>query len=203
VQVAAVIWSVTWYVLALLPVAAIIYIVRAYRKRNAARAAASRDRFAQIFDAAAGRNAKPGAVLPAPPVAVAGAASPGRGTGTYARRLHVLTAQQIQLRGLLRRALPDHDVLSSVSLAAVIEVCGLPEGREREQRWRALAQQTVDCVVCSNAHAVLAVVDLDSGSTAETRFKSECLKAAGVRYLRCNPLELPRDNEISALILGG
>jgi len=198
-----VIWSIAWVLLALLPVAAVIYIVHTYRKGSAARAAASKDRFAQIFDAAAPPAVRPDAAPPAPPVPVVGAAAASRSTGSYARRMPVLTTQQLQLRELLRRGLPDHDILSSVSLAAVIDVCGLPEGREREQRWRALAQQTVDCVVCSKEHAVLAVVDLDSGSTAETRFKSECLKAAGVRYLRWSPLELPGHDEIEVLILGG
>ena len=197
------IWSVAWVLLALLPVAAVIYIIHTYRKGSAARAAASSDRFTRIFETAEGGAPRADAAPAAVPAPATAAARPSRGTGSYARRMQMFTAQQVQLRELLRRGLPDHEVLSSVSLAAVIEVCGLPEGREREQRWRALAQQTVDCVVCSNEHAVVAVVDLDSGSTAETRFKSECLKAAGVRYLRWSPLERPRNDEIRVLILGG
>lgn len=198
-------WSLTWYLLALLPVAAVIYIVRAYRKGRAAQAAVSSERYARIFEGQAGRTVVAEAApsqLP-PPVAAAASVPTARSAGSYARRIPVLSTHQTQLRELLRHALPGHDVLSSVSLAAVIEVRGLPEGREREQRWRALAQQMVDCVVCDDAHGVVAVVDLDRGSTAETRFKAECLKAAGVCYLRWNPLELPGDHEIRALILGG
>jgi len=82
----------------------------------------------------------------------------------------------------------------------VLEVAGLPDGREREQRVRALAQQTVDCVVCTQALAVVAIVDLDSGSTPEARFKLEVLKAAGVRYLQWNPLEPPPEGDLAAWI---
>ena len=192
-----------WYLLALLPTAAITYIVWAYRKRNAARAAASGDRYAQIFKPLMARAAAPEAAEAALSGRTAGAAPEARGTGAYARRARLLTAQQADLRELLKSGLPDHEILSSVSLAAVIEVCGLPEGRAREQRLRALTQHTVDCVVCGSALEVVAVLDLENGSAADARFKSECLKAAGVRYLRWNPLEFPRSNDLSALILGG
>ena len=123
-----------------------------------------------------------------------------RAPNAYVRRAQLLNSHQIQLHERLVSGLPGHVVFAHVSLAAVLEVAGQPEGREREQRSRALAQQTVDCVVCTRALATVAVVDLDGGSTAEARFKLEVLKAAGVRYLRWNPLELPSSNAVATLI---
>jgi hypothetical protein len=194
--------SWAWFFLALAPVVAIVYVVWAYRKRTAARAASRRERFAQIFSPRAQRST-------APEVAHAGfpgvASTPGvasRGPAPYARRATLLSARHIQLHDVLRAGLPDHEIFAHVSLAAVIELTGLPEGREREQRSRALAQQTIDCVVCSKAFEIVAAVDLESGHTAETRFKAECLKAAGVRYLQWNPVELPRSDEVAALLAG-
>jgi hypothetical protein len=196
-------WSVTLYLLALLPIAAVIYIVRAHRKGSAARAAASTERFSRIFETEAAPAAGSASARHPAPAQTTISAAPVRAPGSYAKRMQVLSAHQTELRERLRRALPGHDVLSRVSLAAVIEVRGVPEGRELEQRTRALAQQSVDCVVCGPTGAVVAVVDLDDGSTAETRIKSECLKAAGVRYLRFSPLELPPENEVGAQVLGG
>jgi hypothetical protein len=198
--------SFAWFLLALAPVAAFIYVVWAYRKRTAARAASSSKRFAQIFNPSAQPSATTHAATDAAqtesPGTGSSTAAATRGPAAYARRARLLSAQHIQLLDLLDAGLPDHEVFAHVSLAAVIEFTGLPEGREREQRLRALAQQTVDCVVCSNAFEVVAVVDLESGHTAEMRYKAECLKAAGVRYLRWNPLELPRSHEVAALIAG-
>jgi hypothetical protein len=84
----------------------------------------------------------------------------------------------------------------------VLDPAGLPEGREREQRSRGLAQHTLDCVVCSPGFAIVAIVDLDDGVTAEARFKAESLKAAGLRYLRWNPFELPPHGQVTDLVTG-
>jgi hypothetical protein len=198
--------TLAWLFVALAPVAAIAYTVWAYRKRTAARTAASKERYAQIFNTAppgAATTAAAGRAGAAGTAATSTVTAPAiRTPSNYLRRARVLNLQQAQLRELLVNGLPGHEVLARVNLAAVLEVAGLPDGREREQRSRALAQHTVDCVVCTKALEVVAVVDLDDGSTAEARFKVEALNAAGVRYLRWNPLELPRSIEIVKLIAG-
>lgn len=96
----------------------------------------------------------------------------------------------------------DYEILARVSLAAMIDVPAELQGREREQRLRALAQHVVDCVVCSKDMQVMAAVDLEAGSNAESRFKSECLKAAGVRYRCVSPAALPKREEVRVLLLG-
>lgn len=195
-----------WLLLALGFVAAIVYVVWDYRKKTAARAAASSERFTRIFSpagqvvAARGANSDKAAgqnpATPAAPAAVASAPA------FYARRTSFFNVQQARLFATLEAGLPQHEIFAHVSLAAVLELTGLPEGREREQRLRGLTQQTLDCVVCSNAFGIVAVVDLEDGATAEARFKAECLKAAQVRYLRWNPLELPAAAGIAALVAG-
>ena len=195
------------FLVALAPVAAIIYVVWAYRKRTAARATASSERFAQIFNPSAQRSASThvttGGVQAGGPLgAISGVSAATRVPSSYTKRTTFLGVRHNQLFERLAAGLPDHAIFAHVSLAAVIELTGLPEGREREQRLRALAQQTVHCVVCSKSFEVVAVVDLESGHTADTRFRAECLKAAGVRYLLWNPLELPRNHEVGALITG-
>lgn len=194
--------SWVWFFLALAPVVAIVYVVWAYRKRTAARAASRRERFAQIFSPRAQRSTAPEMAHAESPGAASPPEVPTRGPAPYARRATLLNVRHIQLHDVLRAGLPDHEVFAHVSLAAVIELIGLPEGREREQRSRALVQQTIDCVVCSKAFEIVAAIDLESGHTAETRFKAECLKAAGVRYLQWNPVQLPRSDEVAALLAG-
>jgi hypothetical protein len=191
--------SLMWFLIGLVPVAAVIYVVWSYRKSALARTAASRERFAQIFEGVSDPRGTPDSVQTRQP-AVRPATPPARVGASYARKARLLTVQQAQLFDLLKDGLPARQVFANVSLAAVIEVCGLPDGREREQRLRALAQHSVDCVVCADAHEVVAVVDLDDGDSAGTRFKSECLKAAGVPYLRWNPLALPPRDGVSRMI---
>lgn len=198
--------TLAWSLLALGFVGLIVYLVLDYRKKAAARAAASKERFSRIFNPAGPGPAAPGAgsdkaageipsTLPTP-AALAGT------SGSYARRNSLLDARHARLFELLHAGLPQHAIFAHVSLAALLELTGLPEGREREQRWRGLAQQRLDCVVCSKAFDIVAVVDLEDGTTAEARFKAECLKAAGVPYLRWNPLELPPAGELAALLAG-
>jgi hypothetical protein len=195
-----------WLLLALGFAGAIIYVVWDYRKKKSARAAASSERFGRIFSPAEQRAAVTGAgsaaaareVLPELRPAAASPSAPA----SYARRVKFLGPQHDRLFALLTAGLPGHEIFAHVSLAAVLELAGPPEGREREQRLRGLAQQTLDCVVCTKSHDIVAVVDLEDGTTPDARFRAEALKAAKVRYLRLNPLELPAAGDIPALVAG-
>jgi hypothetical protein len=189
------------FFLVLAPVVAIVYVVWAYRKKTAARAAASSERLARLLNAPAA-GAAPSDVTAQdvsrgePSVAAPAA----RGAVSYARRPSFLSRSQIELHDRLRIGLPGHHVFAHVPLVAMIDLTGMPEGREREQRLRALAQHMVDCVVCSGTFEIVAAIDLEHGNTAEARFKAECLKGAGIPYLRWNPAQLPRGDEVAALI---
>ena len=193
-----------YWLLGLAPVVAIAYLVWAYRRKAAAKAVARSERFERLFGASAPRaatseapsNAREGAALQPSATLSAGRAP------SYARKQHLLNPNQTQLFQLLKSALPDHEVLARVSLAAMIEVPPAVQGREREPRLRALAQHVVDCVACSKDMQVIAAVDLVAGNSAEARFKSECLKAAGVRYVCVNPAALPKREEVRAWLAG-
>jgi len=192
-----------YWLLGLAPVVAVAYLVWAYRKKAAAKAAARSERVERLFGALPPRVATADSASNAGEVAaLRSSAKPASGRApSYARKERLLNPHQAQLFQLLKSALPDHEVLARVSLAAMIEVPPAGQGREREQRLRALAQHVVDCVVCTGDMQVIAAVDLEAGSSAESRFKSECLKAAGVRYVCVNPAALPGHGEVRTLLL--
>ena len=85
-------------------------------------------------------------------------------------------------------------------LAPAVAIVYIVWSYRKRTATRALAQHTVDFVVCGREFEVAAVIDLESGQTPESRYKAECLKAAGIRYLRWGPLELPPSHEIAALV---
>lgn len=193
-----------YWLLGLAPVVAVAYLVWAYRKKAAAKAVARRERFERLFGASLPRVATSDAVSNAGEMAaLRRSATPASGKApSYARKERLLDPAQAQLFELLKTTLPDYEVLVRVSLAAMIEVHSTTQGREREQRLRALAQHVVDCVVCAKDMHVIAAVDLEAGSSAESRFKSACLKAADVRYVCVNPGALPKREAVRALVVG-
>lgn len=193
-----------YWLLGLAPVVAVAYLVWAYRKKAAAKAVARRERFERLFGASLPRVATSDAVSNAGEMAaLRRSATPASGKApSYARKERLLNPAQAQLFELLKTTLPDYEVLVRVSLAAMIEVHSTTQGREREQRLRALAQHVVDCVVCAKDMHVIAAVDLEAGSSAESRFKSACLKAADVRYVCVNPGALPKREAVRVLVVG-
>jgi hypothetical protein len=194
-----------WYLLALAPFAAVFYIVWAYRKKTAAHAAASRERLAEVLKTPGQTSviaSSARALSPPPPPAASTAAGISGGAGPYVRHARLLSPHHIKVVELLEAGLPGHVIFAHVGLEAIVDVGGLPLAREREQRQRGLAQHTIDCVVCTPAFEVVAAIDLESSNMAEARFKGECLKAAGVRYLQWNPGALPASHEVAAVVGG-
>lgn len=187
-----------YVLLTLLPVAAVVYLVWFYRRKHAERAAASSKRFAEMF----------GPATPARPAA-SGAASTSSAPSPAAaipaalclRKERLLTGQHAAFFRTLAAALPGHLIFPHVSLAAVVDLPPTVQGREREQRQRGLAQNTLDFVVCNEHTGAIAAIDLQDGASAESRFKSEYLKAAQLRYLRVNPAAIPAAEALRGLIL--
>ncbi|MBI4195019.1 MAG: DUF2726 domain-containing protein [Betaproteobacteria bacterium] len=179
-----------YWLLGLAPVVAVAYIVWAYRKKIATRAAVSNERFERMFGTQPQR-------APAPASAAVPSASQGR---MFSRKERLVSENHGRLLSTLRSAMPEHEVFAHVSLAALVDLSPHLQGREREQRQRALTQYGVDCVICDGDMRIVAAVDLDAGNGAGARFKSECLKAAGISYLRVNPAEMPRDDTLRALL---
>ena len=178
--------------LALIPVAAVAYIVWAHRKRTAERAAASSKRFADMFGAPAAVQRS------APTMPVAASAPVALGT----RRETLLDRRRLAVFRSLAAALPDHQVCPSVTLAALVDLPSAVQGREREQRLRALAQNTLDFVICDMDMRPVAAVDVDEGASAESRIKSEYLGAAGIRHVRLQPDISIQPDEMRKRIFG-
>jgi len=185
-----------YLLLALLPVAAVIYIAWAHRKRAAEQAAASSKRFAEMFGATPGTQ--PATALSSPSAMPAAAAA----SALCAGKDSILDARHALLFRALTTAMSGFHVFPHVSLAALVQLPAALQGRAREQRLRVLAQHTVDCLVCDEGMQAIAAIDIEDGASAESRIKSDCLAAARLRYLRFNPAALPAPHDIRELVLG-
>src|SRR5688572_10048171 len=111
-------------------------------------------------------GARPAAVIPAdsqPARPDTGTAThnpaPG-GTVLFTRKTPLLSAKGEALFEALRSALPEYLIFPHVSLAAVVELAPAIQGREREQRQRGLAQNTIDFLVCDQHKRAVAAIDL-------------------------------------------
>lgn len=195
-----------WFVLLLVVAGVVAFAVWDYRKKAAAREAASQARFEEIFKGKTAATPSPAESvppLPAAPVAAASAvpqASPAVSAVRAGDRF--LGRAEAMLYGLLRTGMPDHEVFAKVMLAAVVSASG--SGREREQQMRRLSQYQVDFVVCDRDMRILAAVELETAAGAEAigvrKFKEDCLKAAGIRVVRIDAASPPRGDEIRALV---
>ena len=188
-----------YVLLTLLPVAAVVYLVWFYRRKHAERAAASSKRFAEMFGPASpARPAAPGAASTSVAPSPVAATIP---TALCLRRERLLTGQHAAFFRTLAAALPGHLIFPHVSLAAVVDLPPTVQGREREQRQRGMAQNILDFVVCDEHTVAIATIDLQDAASAETRFKSEYLKAAQLHYLRVNPAAIPAADVLRGLVL--
>ncbi len=182
------------YLLLLAPLVAIPILWWSYRSKHAAREVFADERWQKLVGTA---TTDPTMAL-AQPVAVRAA---------YAARARTLDPAQTVLYYLLKNSLPDHEVMPQVGLAGVIEVRAEVTGVEREQRLRALAQHTIDFLVCNKALQPVAVIDLTlqepSALTPAQEFRNRSLAEAGIRYLRLSRKALPKRDAVRALILGG
>lgn len=181
-----------YLLLALVPAAAVAYIVWAHRKRTAERAAVSSRRFAEMFGT-------PSATKPAAAAVPAAESAPA---ALCTRRETLLDARRFALFRSLSVALSGYQVCPHVTLTALVELPATLQGRDREQRLRALGQNAIDFVICDTDVRPLAAVDLEAGASAESLIKSEYLAAAGIRYLRLQPDVSIEPAEIRRRILG-
>lgn len=201
-----------WFLLFLLVLAAVIgYFFWDFRRKTAAREAASSKRFAEMMRAPAAAPARPepsSAAAPTPspapaPQEPAGAKVPGAVTTRPATERFLGQAQTL-LYYLLKTGVPELEVFANVSLASVVGASG--SGSEREQQLRRLAQYQLDFVVCDKSMRVIAAVEMESAGGAEAagaqRFRADCLKEAGIRLVRVSPAAPPKRDQIRSLVRG-
>lgn len=204
-----------WILVLVGVVAGIAYSIWNYRKKSAAREAASQQRFAELLREQAASSGRPvpapaaAAPVPSPtPISHAAPAPPAPApvpaAAAAAARERFLGQHETLLYLLLKTGLPDHEIFANVSLASVV---ALPaSGGEREQQVRRLAPYQLDFVVCDKSMHVVAVVDLETAGGADAagihQFKADYLKRAGIRLVRVNPAAMPRREQVRALVVG-
>lgn len=188
-----------WYLLVLTPLIAIPVLWWYYRRKLARREELAGSRLQQLL-----KEARTGTETPVPKPALQKSAP--LMPAPFVRRERVLDPVQTVVYYLLKNALPDHEVLSRVSLQQVLD---LPQNAadDREQRLRGLAQHTVDFVVCNKALQPVAVIELleqepPAALVTAQDFRSRCLANSGVRHLRVLRTALPRREEVRGLVLG-
>ncbi|HEY6858748.1 MAG TPA: DUF2726 domain-containing protein [Pseudolabrys sp.] len=189
-----------WILLVLAAVIGVAVLVWDFRRKTAAREAASKKRFEEIFRARPAAAPAPAAPQAAAAAAVAvtearvatpaiAAPSPGRFLGQ----------SETLVYRLLKAGISDHEVFANATLASVL-------GAKSEQEARRLAQYRLDFVVCDKAMHVVAVVEMEAAGSlqaaAEQRFKADSLNAAGIRLVRVNAAALPRREEMRGLVCG-
>jgi hypothetical protein len=204
-----------WLLFLLVCTSVIAYFVWDFRRKTAAREAASKKRFEELLrEQASGSpaSAVPPAAVPVPRAAPAApapasvpAAAPVPATASAAVRERFLGQHETLLYLLLKTGLPDHEIFANVSLASVT---ALPAGGgEREQQLRRLAPYQLDFVVCDKSMRVVAAVDFETAGGAEAagiqQFKADYLKRAGIRLVRVNPAAMPKRDQVRALVIGG
>ena len=193
-----------YWVLGLVPVAAVAYIVWSHRKKAASRSTSRSNRLAQLLDKEAPVvAATPAADSPqAPENPRADPESPQAVAEGYAARQKVFSPHHAVVFYSLKASLPDYEVLAHVSLAALLEAPAEMQNWERERRRRALAPHVFDCVICGKDMQVVAALDIVPPNVHQPVFKAQCLEMVGVRYVRIDPTRMPKRQDIRGLVLG-
>jgi hypothetical protein len=206
-----------WLLFLLVGAFVIAYFVWDFRKKAAAREAASEQRFEELLRQQAsgsGRPVPPAAPAAAPashaaPVASAPASAPAAvpvaAAAAAAVQERFLGKHETLLYLVLKTGLPDHEIFANVSLASVL---ALPaSGSEREQQLRRLAPYQLDFVVCDKNMRIVAAVDLETAGGADAagihQFKADYLKRAGIRLVRVNPAAMPKRDQVRGLVVVG
>jgi hypothetical protein len=199
--------STMWAALLLLILFALLGygIVKAKRARETHRAR-SDERTAAMLLAMHQQTAQPRpdpaasarAAVPAPRPAAVPAKT------TLQRKARLLDDNQRLLYLVLRSALSDHVIMTNIRIADLIDGETSPAYGERETKLRLLAQERLDCIVCSNDLVPLAAVmvyDASSGVPDE-RIKVDALRELNMRFLRFRADGLPKPAEMRGLVLG-
>lgn len=189
-----------WYLLSLVPAGAIAYLVWAYRKKIAQKAAVSDLRFRELLAAGS-----PVAMSQAPAedgcaaVTVPMTAS-ASGIPAYFPKARLLDLPETLLYYVLKAGLPEHEIFAQVNLAAMLDVPQTAQGYGREQLRHSLARHCVDFLVCDKSARIVAVAEYEA-ATDSAAFKAACLKAAGIRHVLVKPGAVPKCDVMRALIL--
>lgn len=198
----------SYLLLILLPIVVVAYVVWDYRRKTAARMAASSGRLNELLGVVAQTQQR--VLTPVEAVLTPSLPTPRPeappAAPLYASRERVLNPQHTLLYYLLKTGLPDHVVFARVTLASILEAGPGLSGVARDEQTRRLAAITVDFVVADKGMRPVAVVELASNEQGSAALADRAsartrLAAAGVRYVELDARTLPRKDAMRSLVL--
>jgi hypothetical protein len=187
---------------ALLPVAAVAYIVWDHRRKTAAREALSAGRMEELLGVA---QHAAHAEHVEPTLATAEAQAPAAHAPTFVLRERFLSPPQTLLYYLLKTGLPDYVVVAQVPVASLLDPAPNLAAYAREEQARMFSRHIVDFAILDKTTRPVAVVNLASagemtrGALVQTKTWTV---AAGLRYIEFDAGALPRKEAVRALVLG-
>jgi len=192
-----------WYLIGLVWIAAMVFIVTRYNRKQRKR---SSERTVQMAALLADLKANPRAVIDALEKSAAPPTPAAAAVAEFSKKPRLLPQSSALLYYVFRTGLPDHEIFAGLALTDVVEIATALSGLPREQMERKLVQQRLDLVVCNKQLEVVAAVlvrNFTPGPQAEgEQFATRCLQAANIRVLSIDPAAPPRHHQVHALIYG-
>jgi hypothetical protein len=123
--------------------------------------------------------------------------------GVRFKKKGLLTVNEQEFYLRLRQALPDHIVLTQVSMGAVLDVADNKSKNRYADRNR-FSQKIIDFVVCEpSSMNIVAIVELDdrSHSAKSDADRDKMLQSVGYRTIRWNSKNKPSEMQIKNEVL--
>jgi hypothetical protein len=191
-----------YVLLALLPIAAVGYIVWDHKRKAAQREAISAGRMEELIgiaqQAVRGEAIEP-TLAPPPP------REPAPPPVTFVLRERFLSPPQTLLYYLLKTGLPDYLVVAQVPVASLLDPAPNLAAYAREEQARTFARHIVDFAILDKSTRPVAVVLIGNAADPTRGAASQIrawLTAVGLRYIELDSTQLPRKEAVRGLVLG-
>ena len=188
--------------LALLPIAAVFYIIWDHKRKAAQREAMSAGRMEELLGLA--QHAARGEPIE-PSLAPAAPAAPAPPPATFVLRERFLSPPQTLLYYLLKTGLPDYLIVAQVPLASLLDPAPNLAAYAREEQARTFARHIVDFAILDRSTRPIAAVTIGSAADSPRGAASQMkawLTTVGLRYIELDSTQLPRKEAVRALVLG-
>ena len=109
----------------------------------------------------------------------------------------IMTGNEIEFFGRLRRALPEHHVFPQVAMSAVIRP--VETYKQNMHAYHAINKKRIDYAIYTKAMTLVALVELDDKmhDTASDATRDAMTASAGVRTVRWNSKTKPSEQQIA------
>jgi hypothetical protein len=192
-----------YVMLALLPIAAVVYIIWDHRRKIAEREAVSAGRMEELIGVAMHAPRADAAEAHAP--VSEERIEPAAPAATFVLRERFLSPPQTLLYYLLKTGVPEYLVAAQVPIASLLEPAPHLAAYAREEQARMFGRHVVDFVLLDKSTRPVAVVNLVSaaeGLRASSTQMKAWLTTAGLRYVELDAAALPRKDAVRAIVLG-